>query len=81
MAVLGYGIMSQVLEWTGDRSLSEFHVTRRAVFEYCIVEEVDPTHFVSMVMLVTVGGVSSIYTPSDEADVLPPALLKAVTVM
>ena len=77
MAVPGYDSMAQELELTGDNILSEFHVTRSAVLEYCVVFACDPVHSVSMVMFVTIGGVSSMNTPSDVAVVMVPALLMA----
>ena len=72
--------MAQELEWIGDNELSLFHTTRKAVFEYCVVMAADPVHAVSMVMLMIVGGVSSINTPSDVVVVMAPALLVATRV-
>ena len=80
MKVPGYETMDQVLERTGDTLPSEFHVARRAVFENCVVVETDPTQLVSTVMFDTMGGVSSINTPSDVTDVCSPALLMATSV-
>jgi hypothetical protein len=62
--------MDQESVWIGDNELSDFHVTRKAVFEYCVAMTADPAHSVSMVMFVMVGGVSSMNTPSDVAVVM-----------
>lgn len=81
MAVLGYDRMDHELEWIGDSKLSEFHVTRNAVLEYCVAVTTDPAHSVSMVMFVMLGGVSSMKTPSDVRVVSRPALLRATSLM
>ena len=77
MEVPGYDRMDHELEWTGDSELSVFHVTRMAVFEYCVAVTTDPAHSVSTVMFVISGGVASMNTPLDVVEVVRPALLMA----